>query len=101
MSAKDSLDPIDGFTDASIQYAGFDAIAGGSAAHRFDIRDEKGDLVGTFEIETPPNNAGSIDLMVVQAHEGMVKVLRQWLHTTDELRRVHEKRVASLNLPAR
>ena len=80
----DHLVPMDGLSNASIRYAGFDAAHdSGDAAHRFDIFDEDDGYVGTFKIETEPNVHNSIDQMVREAHQKMTNVLRQLLWLTN------------------
>ena len=88
----DHLVPTDGLTKSMIEYAGFDVDrTTGGASHRFNMRDEEGDRVGTFTVYTRPTAEGSVDQMVAEAHRKMVNVLRQWLHVTDDLRKLYER----------
>lgn len=88
----DHLVPMDGLSNASIRYAGFDAAYdSGDAIHRFEIFDEAGERVGTFTIETEPNVHNSIDQMVREAHQKMTNVLRQLLWLTNATYRNRDK----------
>lgn len=88
----DHLVPMDGLSNASIRYAGFDAAHdGGEATHRFEIFDENDEYVGTFKIETEPNVHNSIDQMVREAHQQMTTILRQLLWLTNAISRNRDK----------
>ena len=87
----DHLVPTDGLTNSLIRYAGLDAPSDdGDVIHRFDMFDEDRHRIGTFEIETPPADGGSVDRMIGDAHRRMTDILRQWLYTTDKLRQHYE-----------
>lgn len=90
-AVPEHLVPTDGLTDSLIKYAGLDTWPkGGGATHRFDIYDEKKEFVGTFSIDVGPEDRGSVDEQIAEAHRRMVDALRQWLYITDKMRQAYE-----------
>lgn len=92
---RDDLVPMDGFTNSSVRFAGFDAIPGQNGARiRFEITDEDRYVLGTFSIDVEPQAEGTVDAVVVEGYRRMKDVLRQWLHGVDVMHRSYAKRLA-------
>ncbi|MEG3145875.1 hypothetical protein U1839_14535 [Sphingomonas sp. RT2P30] len=89
------LVPTDGLTNSFIRFGGLDTTPdSGFANMRFDIYDEQGGYLATFNIPIAPNERGSVDMMIADAHREMTNVLRQWIYEVDTLRMAYEKPAA-------
>jgi hypothetical protein len=90
---EDDLVPGDGFTNSSIQFAGFDSIEGtGGGTFRFNITDENQNYLATFEVCVGVQPEGTIDAMMIEAHRRMRDVLRQWLHGVHVMHKHYSER---------
>lgn len=87
VDVPDHLEPTDGLTRSSIRLAALSLRHGHVA--QFDIKDEKGSLVGTLHIDVGDagqNTAG----VVADSYRQLTDMLRQWLYETDVMRQHYE-----------
>jgi hypothetical protein len=86
----DHLVPEDGLTDSFIRFDALHILHGQQAVEvTFGIYDEDQHLLGNFEIVVA-NEGGGTNALIAAAHRQMTDVLRQWLYTTDTMRKTYE-----------
>jgi len=89
------LVPTDGLTDSRIHFAGMDTHHNDSGATmRFDIFDDRGDFVGTFNIDVYATEKGTVDAMIANAYRKLTDMLRQWLYCADQTRQAYDNKGA-------
>lgn len=90
----DNLAPMDGLTNAKIEFVSFDVQDAGATVH-FALTDALGVDVGVFPIEVyQTEQTTSADALIALAHQEMIDVLRQYIYRLDVLGRAYERQSA-------
>ena len=92
---KDHLVPADGISTAKIRFAGCHKHDAGSV-FRFEIFQGES-LVGTFQFVLPDKPDESFEQMALKAHYMMNDALRQMLYQNEDVRKVYEKNVGTVD----